>query len=110
MPGETLMSEPFEPHDLLKHQAVTDIDCAYEKDLACCAVTRVDAANDDTTSALWMLPLEDGPPWQLTAGVSTDVNPRWSPDAPEPDADAPRLASKQPYKADGVEFILDRPV
>lgn len=77
------MSNPFAADDLFCYRKVTDIDCAYEQNLAACTVASIDRENDDLTSSIWIFPLETGSSWRMTMGQSKDTTPRWSPDGKE---------------------------
>jgi dipeptidyl aminopeptidase/acylaminoacyl peptidase len=60
---------------------ISGTDGSPRENLIACSVTSADQANDGETSALWIVPLEDGgAPWQLTQGGTQNNTPRWSPD------------------------------
>ena len=74
------MTQPFEAKDLLLHKTVNAIDCAYHAGLAACSITSLQGEKDTSTSAIWLYPADGSAPRPMTAGVSNDDHPRWSPD------------------------------
>jgi len=74
------MNQLFEASDLFLHQSITDIHCAYEQNLAACTVTAVNQAQDQTTTSIWLYPLDGAAPRRMTTAGAHDNTPRWSPD------------------------------
>ena len=72
--------KPFTADDLLLHQEVTSLHCAYEANLTACAVESIDRDNDTTTSSIWVFPMDSGEPMRMTTAGTHDTLPRWSPD------------------------------
>ncbi|GAB3646165.1 S9 family peptidase [Ramlibacter alkalitolerans] len=74
------MPQAFTVEDLYLHQKVTELDAAADGRCVACTVRSVDRENDDYLSCIWAVPLDGGPPRQLTRGPGKDNTPRWSPD------------------------------
>lgn len=70
---------PFSPEDIFLHRTIRDVACSPTDSLAVCTVASLDPDRDRETTELWMFPLEDGEPWRLSAGHSTEHHTRWSP-------------------------------
>lgn len=74
------MATPFTTSDLFLHKMISDTDGCATENLVACAVGSINQATDSESSALWVFPLDQGEPWQMTNGLSQDNTPRWSPD------------------------------
>lgn len=74
------MSKPFSVDDLYRYRSVKEIRCAPRRTQAACVVHSVDRDADAYRSAIWLVPLDEGEPWQATAGTGKDDTPRWSQD------------------------------
>ncbi|WP_427911863.1 S9 family peptidase [Ramlibacter sp. MMS24-I3-19] len=89
------MPRPFTPDDLNLHRKVTTLDCVPGVPIAAACVRSVDACEDRYTSAIWLVPLVDGKPRQMTQGPWLDQSPRWSPDGQQLAFLSPRTGSVQ---------------
>src|SRR5215213_2149599 len=74
------MAKPFLPDDLFQYREVSTVHCTPGTDVAACAVTNPDQGSDGYQSAIWLVPLDGGRPFQFTAGTSKDSEPKWAPD------------------------------
>ncbi len=74
------MPRPLEPDDVLQMQSVGDPQMSPDGSRVVYTVGMMDAEQDKTYSALWLVPTNGGEPRQLTRGTVRDGNPRWSPD------------------------------
>ncbi|HEX3727889.1 MAG TPA: hypothetical protein VHV08_16670, partial [Pirellulales bacterium] len=61
-------------------QRISDAQISPDGRSVAYVVSNVDMENNATTSHIWLVPIEDGRPRQLTAGPKHDRHPRFSPD------------------------------
>jgi dipeptidyl aminopeptidase/acylaminoacyl peptidase len=66
--------------DLLAWKIANDPQMAPEGSRVVCTVTTVDGASHSYRTHLWIVPIDHGAPWPLTAASARDTGPRWSPD------------------------------
>jgi hypothetical protein len=62
------MPKPFQPDDLYLYQTVAELECVSSAELAACTVESPSREKDSASSSIWLVPLEDGTPWQFTSG------------------------------------------
>jgi dipeptidyl aminopeptidase/acylaminoacyl peptidase len=74
------MPNPFQAEDLFLYRTVAELECVSGAELAACTLESLSREKDSTTSSIWLVPLEEGAPWQFTDGSGSDTSPRWSPD------------------------------
>jgi dipeptidyl aminopeptidase/acylaminoacyl peptidase len=66
--------------DLFRFQRVSDPQISPDGSTVAYVVTTASLEDNKTTSAIWLAPVRDGSPRQLTNSGKKDSNPRWSPD------------------------------
>ena len=71
---------PLSADDLFRLQLVSDPQPSPDGKTLAYVVTRLNQDEDEYRSSIWLLPLDDGEPRQLTNGAARDSVPRWSPD------------------------------
>jgi dipeptidyl aminopeptidase/acylaminoacyl peptidase len=74
------MTTPFQEADLFSYQTINEVNCVPSLEIAACSVESVNEAQDSRTSAIWAVPLDGSPSWQLTGGSTSENTPRWSAD------------------------------
>lgn len=71
---------PITPEILWQLQRVGEPSLSPDGRTSVVAVTRFDAPNDRSFTALWTIPTDGSAAKQLTSGDNSDLSPRWSPD------------------------------
>lgn len=71
---------PLTPDDILLFKAAGDAHLSPDGRRVAYVVSSIDADADETRSAIWIVPLDGGPPVQFTGGARRDTAPRWAPD------------------------------
>jgi dipeptidyl aminopeptidase/acylaminoacyl peptidase len=71
---------PFGFDDLIRARRVGGFDVSRDGRLVAYTLTTMDVAENRSTSAIWVQPLEGGEPHQLTAGRKHDRDPAFAPD------------------------------
>ncbi|MDB5581181.1 MAG: hypothetical protein JWR80_6357 [Bradyrhizobium sp.] len=69
----------FVPEDLLQYKTIDEVQGSPNADVALCEVQSVDAEANTYRTAIWQVAVSEEPV-KLTAGTSSDSQPRWSPD------------------------------
>ena len=69
------------PEDLFQLKFLQDGQLSPDGKTTAYTIANVDAEKEEEFSAIWLLSLETGESRQLTAGLSLDTNPEWSPDS-----------------------------
>ncbi|RIK47180.1 MAG: hypothetical protein DCC58_00760 [Chloroflexi bacterium] len=125
---------PIEINDLYNVKLVADPNISPDGSRVVFVVTTVDKAINGYRSALWMLDIASGEPWQFTSGRKQDSSPRWSPDGthiaflsdrngtrqiwvmpadggePWPVTDGPHAASEISWASDSRTLVFTRKV
>ncbi len=68
------------PEDVYELAWVTDPRLSPDGRVTAVVVRSVDREKNRYRGAVWLVPLDGGSPRQLTAGLTEDCDPRWSPD------------------------------
>lgn len=71
---------PIAAQDLFRLHLISDPQPAPDGTTVAYVVTTLNEEADEYRSSIWLMPLDDGEPRQLTSGTARDSNPRWSPD------------------------------
>lgn len=79
MPSTT-PGRPLEAADLFRIQLVSDPRPSPDGQLVAYVLTTLHQEEDEYRSAIWVAPIGQGEPRQLTSGTTRDTSPRWSPD------------------------------
>jgi dipeptidyl aminopeptidase/acylaminoacyl peptidase len=78
---DAMTKTPFTIDDLHRHRKVLEVAVAPAGDEIACTVRSVEREHNGYRYALWRVPLDGSPPWELTApGIKTANMPKWSPD------------------------------
>jgi dipeptidyl aminopeptidase/acylaminoacyl peptidase len=71
---------PFGFDDLIRARRIGGFDVSRDRKWLAYALATPDVAENRSTSAIWLQPLDGGEPRQMTAGRKHDRDPRFSPD------------------------------
>ncbi|CAG2136791.1 S9 family peptidase [Cupriavidus plantarum] len=66
--------------DLLRYERIRELDAHPTERRIAYTVENADEANDSYQSAIWIVDADGGSPRRMTAGLSRDNSPKWSPD------------------------------
>ncbi len=100
-----MSTRPITIEDLLALPVVNDPQLSPDGRRVVFTVTRMDREANASRTHLWLVPIEKGDPWQLTAAQARETGPRWSPDGTQIAFISDRGGEKQIWviRADGGE-------
>jgi dipeptidyl aminopeptidase/acylaminoacyl peptidase len=78
--AESHARRPVEPADLFRLVFLQSAQLSPDGGSVAYAVSHVDAEKEEEYVAIWLMSLDTGDAWQLTAGLARDSSPQWSPD------------------------------
>jgi dipeptidyl aminopeptidase/acylaminoacyl peptidase len=81
--------------DLLAFKNANDPQVSPDGSQVVCTVTVADGPANRYQTSLWIVPIDRGDPWPLTAVSGRDSNPRWSPDGTQVAFISDRSGEKQ---------------
>ncbi len=70
----------IQPEDLFRYRFLQDGQLSPDGKTVAYTVLHVDTEKDEEVVTIWLLSLETGEARQFSAGLTSDTNPRWSPD------------------------------